>query len=156
MDLKLYMHRSENEIKLSEIIFAISEDLSMQTDLFDIKDPETYYSAVISHCYYSIFYSAKAYLIKKGIRVKAPEEHKKAFEEFKKFVDSGELDVELLKIYQEALVRAELLLGMFKEEKNKRGNFTYRTMPQANKMPANESIEHAKIFFKHIYTIVNN
>ncbi len=127
----------------------------MQTESFDVKDPETYYSAVISHCYYSVFYAAKAYLIKKGIKVTAPEEHKTAFEEFKKFVKSGELDVELLKIYQEALVRAEYLLGIFKEEKWKRGNFTYRTMPQANKDPAKESINRAKLFFKHISTIIS-
>ena len=58
-------------------------------------------------------------MIKKGIKVTAPEEHKKSFEEFKKLVESGELDVELLRIYQEALVKAEYLLGIFKEEKRK-------------------------------------
>lgn len=120
-----------------------------------INDLETYFSAVIAHSYYSIFYGAKAYLAKKGIDVTAPEEHKKAFAEFKKFVESGELDVELLKIYQEALVRAEYLLGIFKEEKKKRGEFTYRTMPQANKEPAKESIEHAKTFYKNIFSILN-
>lgn len=73
----------------------------------------------------------------------------------KKFVDSGELDVEFLKIYQEALVRAEYLLGIFKEEKKKRGEFTYRTMPQANKEPAKESIEHARAFYKHIFAIIH-
>ena len=154
MDSKLYIHRAENEIKLSEIIFTISEKPEMQTASFDVKDPETYYSAVISHCYYSVFYAAKAYLSKKGITVAAPEEHKKAFEAFKKFVESGELDVELLKIYQEALVRAEYLLGIFKEEKKKRGDFTYRTLPQANKVPAEESVAHAKIFFKHIVAVI--
>lgn len=55
MDSKLYIHRSENEIKLSEIIYAISEKPVIQTRSFDVKDPETYYSAVISHSYYSIF-----------------------------------------------------------------------------------------------------
>ena len=84
----------------------------------------------------------------------APEEHKKAFEEFKKFVDSGELDVELLKIYQEALVRAELLLGIFKEEKKKRGKFTYRKIPQANKEPAKVSINHAETFYRHVFNII--
>ena len=130
MDSKLYIHRAENEIKLAEIIFTISEEPRIQKETFKIKDPETHYSAVIAHSYYSIFYGAKAYLTKKGIEVSAPEEHKKTFAEFKKFVESGELDVELLKIYQEALVRAEYLLGIFKEEKKKRGEFTYRTMPQ--------------------------
>lgn len=154
MDSKLYIHRAENEIKLAEIIFVISNELNIQEEVFKINDPETYYSAVITHSYYSIFYGAKAYLAKKEIKVSAPEEHKKAFEEFKKFVESGELDIELLKIYQEALVRAEYLLGLFKKEKNKRGEFTYGTMPQANKEPAKESLEHAKIFFKHIYAIL--
>mgnify|MGYP001595750321 CR=1 FL=1 len=154
MDSKLYIHRAENEIKLAEIIFIISKELNIQEEVFKVNDPETYYSAVITHSYYSIFYGAKAYLAKKEIKVSAPEEHKKAFEEFKKFVESGELDIELLKIYQEALVRAEYLLGLFKEEKNKRGEFTYRIMPQANKEPAKESLEHAKTFFKHIFAIL--
>ena len=153
MDLKLYIHRAENEIKLAEIIFLISEEPNIQKETFKVNDPETYFSAVISHSYYSIFYSAKAYLLKKGIKVSAPEEHKKSFYEFKKFVESGELDVELLRIYQEALVRAEYLLGIFKEEKMKRGEFTYRTIPQANKEPAKESIKHAKIFFKNIFVL---
>ncbi|MBU1199803.1 MAG: HEPN domain-containing protein [Nanoarchaeota archaeon] len=154
MDSKLHIQRAENEIKLAEIIFVMSEKSELQTEYFDVKDPETYYSAVISHCYYAIFYAAKAYLIKKKIRVSAPEEHKKAFNEFKKFVESGELDVELLKIYQEALIRADHLLGIFKEEKSKRGTFTYRKMPQANKDPARDSLEHAKTFFKHINAII--
>ena len=155
MDSQLYIDRAENEIKLSEIIFTISEKPEIQTDSFEVKDPETYFSAVISHSYYSVFYAAKAYLSKKGIKVSAPEEHKKTFEEFKKFVKSGELDVELLKIYQEAIVRAEYLLGIFKEEKKKRGTFTYRTLPQANKDPAEQSLKHAKIFFKHILAIIS-
>ncbi|MFH1637489.1 MAG: hypothetical protein ABIB71_03630 [Candidatus Woesearchaeota archaeon] len=153
MDSRLYIHRAENEIKLAGIIFTISERPELQIETFDIKDPETYYSAVIARCYYSIFYAAKAYLARKGIKVTAPEEHRKAFEGFKSFVDSGELDVELLKIYQEALVRAELLLGIFKEEKKKRGNFTYRTIPQANMEPAKESLDHAKTFFRHLFNV---
>ena len=154
MDSKLYTPRAENEIKLAEIIFVISEEPNIQKEIFKIMHPETYFSAVIAHSYYSIFYGAKAYLAKKGLEISAPEEHKKSFDEFKKFVESGELDVELLKIYQEALVRAEYLLGIFKEEKKKRGEFTYRTMPQANKEPARDSIDHAKIFYKNILAIL--
>lgn len=77
MDSKLYIHRAENEIKLAGIIFAISEEPNIQKETFKVNDPETYYSAVIAHSYYSIFYGAKAYLVKKGIEVSAPEEHKK-------------------------------------------------------------------------------
>lgn len=88
MDLRLYLHRAENEIKLAGIIFIISEKPHLQTEMFDIREPETYFSAVIAHSYYGIFYASKAYLLKKGINVSAPEEHKKAFTEFKKFVDT--------------------------------------------------------------------
>lgn len=154
MDSELCIHRAENEIKLAEIIFVISEVPDIQRDVFKVNEPETYFSAVIAHSYYSIFYGAKAYLSMKGIEISAPEEHKKAFSEFRKFAESGELDVELLKIYQEALIRAECLLGIFKKEKKKRGEFTYRTMPQANKEPAKESIEHAKVFFKHMIAVL--
>src|SRR4030067_35251 len=127
MDSDLYIHRAENEIKLAEIIFVVSEAPDIQRETFKVNEPETYFSAVIAHSYYSIFYGAKAYLSTKGIKISAPEEHKKAFDEFKKFAESGELDVELLKIYQEALIRAECLMGIFKAEKKKRGEFTYRT-----------------------------
>ncbi|MDO8480823.1 MAG: HEPN domain-containing protein [Nanoarchaeota archaeon] len=153
MDSNLSIHRAENEYKLAGIIFKISENPELQTKTFGIRDPETYFSAVISHSYYSIFFAAKAYLLKKGIAVVAPEEHRKAYEAFKGFVDSGELDVELLKIYQQALVRAEVLLGIFKEEKKKRGTFTYRILPQANREPARESMEHAKIFLNAMQAV---
>jgi len=66
MASSLHMKRSENELKLARIIFTMSEQTRIQTDTFDVKDPETYYSAVISHAYYCIFYAAKAYLLTKG------------------------------------------------------------------------------------------
>lgn len=153
MDSKLYIRRSENEIKLSRIIITLSDKPEIQTAQFEIKDPETYYSAVISHSYYSIFYAAKAYLLKKGITTKAPQEHKKTYEEFKKFVEQGAVDVELLKIYQQLMTRAETLLEIFQTEKSKRGKFAYRTIPQANREPAMESISNAETFFKHIRDI---
>ena len=67
MDSKLYIHRAENEIKLAEIIFTISEEPSIQKETFKIKDPETYFSAVIAHSYYSIFYSAKRICLQKRL-----------------------------------------------------------------------------------------
>ena len=155
MDSRLYIKRSENELKLASIIYKISKNPKIQRDTFDMADPETYYSATIAHSYYSIFYMARAYLSIKGIIITAPKEHKKTFEEFKKFVDNGELDVELLKIYQKAIIRAEVLLGILKEEKSKRGEFTYRTLPQANETPAQESIKNAQFFYKHIYAVLH-
>ncbi len=154
MDSGLYLaQRAENEIKLAGIIFRISESLEIQKEVFEIKEPETYYSSVISHCYYAVFYSAKAYLLTKGIRTGPPGEHRKSYETFGRLVDSGEVDVELLKIYSKALASAEVLLRIFWKEKKKRGKFTYRTLPQANVEPAKESVENAKYFFKHIHEL---
>src|SRR3989338_749993 len=152
MDLNynLYTERANNEIKIAEIILVISKDKDTQVNLFKIEEPETYYSAVISHSYYCIFYSAKAYLAKKGIKTEAPEEHKKTYDEFKKLVELGIVTKDLLKIYEEILVKAETLLGIFKTERKKRGAFTYQKLSQANLEPANKSLENAKTFFKSI------
>ena len=89
----------------------------------------TFYSAVISHAYYCIFYSAKAYLLKKGIKINAPEEHRKTYEAFKELTDKGELDVELLKFYEKMLVKADTLLGIFRIEKKTRRFHLSETSP---------------------------
>ena len=151
-EYKIYLKRAENELNLSMIIFSISDDKNMQISTFGMKE-DTYYSAVISHAYYSIFYAAKAYLLLKGIKTKAPEEHKKTLDQFSKLVDQGIVDLELLKIYQKMLIKADTLLHLFDYEKSKRGNFTYKTIPQANQEPAEESIKNAKIFFNNIFRL---
>jgi uncharacterized protein (UPF0332 family) len=137
------------------IILKISDDKKMQIETFAMKE-DTYYSAVISHAYYSIFYAAKAYLILKGIKTSAPEEHKKTFEEFSKLVDKGTVDIELLTIYRNMLIKADTLLHIFELEKGKRGKFTYRRIAQANQDPAQESISNAKTFFNNIYRLCEN
>ena len=58
--------------------------------------------------------------------------------------------MKLFLIYKKMIVKAESLLHIFKFEKKKRGDFTYNTVSQANIDPANESLENAKTFFKHI------
>ena len=150
MDSDLYLNRAENEIKLARIVFAVSKDQSMQVEVFGEKYPDTYYSAVITHSYYAIFYAAKAYLLTKGVVITPPEEHRKTYDALKGRVDSGELDVDLLRLYNEALVRAETLLGILKSEKKKRGDYTYQTLPQANQAPAAESVKNAETFYKHL------
>jgi uncharacterized protein (UPF0332 family) len=52
-------------------------------------------------------------------------------------------------------IKAEELLGIFKKEKSKRGEFTYQKLPQANKEPARDSINNAETFFKNINLILN-
>lgn len=149
---KLYLKRAQNELNLSLMVMKISDDKELQVSVFKMQS-DTYYSAVISHAYYCIFYAAKAYLLTKGIKTEAPEEHKKTFEEFSKLVEQGIIDVELLKIYEKMLIKADTLLHIFDLEKGKRGKFTYRTLPQANREPAKESIENAQTFFRHTYNL---
>ena len=60
------------------------------------------------------------------------------------------VDKELLNIYEDIIVKADILLGIFKVEKKKRGEFTYQRLSQANLEPANKSLENAKTFLKHI------
>ena len=151
--IKQYLERSENELRLSIILMNISG--SEEKARFGANKEDTFYSSVISHAYYSIFYSAKAILLTKNIKTYPPDIHKRTFEAFKReFVDSGILDLELLRIYNEMIVRADELLGIFQIEKGKRGKFVYKTIPQANIEPANDSINNAKKFVSHIKQII--
>ena len=110
---------------------------------------------ILWHSLYCIFYSAKATLATKNIKTAAPEIHKKTFDSFKKhFDDTGRIDAELLKIYRSMIIRADYLLEIFSMEKQKRGDFTYKTIPQANKKPAEESLRNAQTFATNIIKIV--
>ena len=154
-EAELYLQRAENELVAAQMLFEVSSNSALQKEQFKLEKDFTFYSTVISHSYYSIFYSAKAILIKDGVKTEAPEVHKKTLEAFEKYmVSTGKLDIELLKIYQKMIVRADVLLGIFFVEKRKRGEFTYQTLPQANKEPAQESLSNASFFFKNINKIV--
>lgn len=153
-EAKIYITRSENEFRLAKALFRLSQNEKLKDDLGVLRE-DTFYSAVISHAYYSIFYSVKAMLLTKGIKTTSPNIHKKTYEEFKKnLVDTGELDFGLLKIYNKLLVRADELLGLFKIEKSKRGRFTYNTVSQANIEPAEESVNNAKTFITNIINVI--
>ena len=91
--------------------------------------------------------------VKEKIEVYSPEIHKKAVDAFEKLVNDGKLDFKLLSIYKRMIVRADTLLGIFRLEKRKRGEFTYQKLPQANLGPAKESLENAFFFFKNIYNM---
>jgi len=154
-EAQLYLQRAENELIAAQMLFEISSNPQLQKEQFKLEKDFTFYSPVISHSYYSIFYSAKAILISNEIKTEAPEVHKKTLEAFEKYlVSTGKLDMELLKIYQKMVVRADALLGIFSMEKRKRGEFTYQKLPQANKEPAQESLNNALFFFKNINKIL--
>ena len=128
------MHTVGNWSKLERwqrAIFKLSTDNKLKLE-FELKEDSTFFSNVISNSYYCIFYAAKALLQSKNIITEPPEEHRKALEEFEKLTLSGEIDMGLLKIYKEIVIRADELLGIFRKEKSKRGRFTYKKLPQAN------------------------
>ncbi|MBS3095759.1 HEPN domain-containing protein [Candidatus Woesearchaeota archaeon] len=154
-EAELYLQRAENELVAAQMLFDISSNPTLQKEQFKLEKDFTFYSTVISHSYYCIFYSAKAILIKEGIKTDAPEVHKKTIIAFEKYlVETGKLNVELLKIYKKIIVRAEELLGIFSKEKGKRGEFTYQKLPQANREPAKESLDNASFFFKNINKVI--
>jgi len=146
---ELYIKRAKTELESAEILFDVSCKKEIKQN-FIIEEDATYYSGVISHSYYCIFYCTKAMLLAKDIETESPEIHRKTFDKFREiFIDTGLLDVGLLKIYSEMIIRAETLLEIYRIEKKKRGDFTYNTIPQANKEPAEESVKNAKEFFRH-------
>jgi len=145
----MFLKRARSEIDAAEILFITSDNKELK-NRFLVNEESTFYSWVISHAYYSIFYCAKAMLLTKKVETIAPEVHKKTFNNFKEmFIDNGLMDMKLLLCYQYLIIRAESLLEIYRIEKKKRGDFTYNTIPQANLSPAEESIKHAKEFFKH-------
>jgi uncharacterized protein (UPF0332 family) len=152
--VEIFIERADNELLSAQSLRRLSEEPKLKEE-FELPADITFYSAVISHSYYAIFYAAKSILLTKNIRTSSPEIHRKTFEEFKKhFVDTGILDVKLLEIYRKMAVRADELLEIFREEKWKRGNFTYTTIPQANKQPADDSLRNAKIFVSNIRQVI--
>ena len=152
--VKIFVERAKNEFQISELLYQFSKEEKLKRKL-GIKEDTTFYSGVISHAYYCIFYSAKALLLTKKVKTKAPHIHKKTYEKFKEyFVDLGVLDVKLLNVYKSLIIRADELLGIFEEEKWKRGHFTYKSIPQANEKPANNSLKSAKTFLSNILKII--
>lgn len=152
-EVKLYINRAEGEFLLAENDMKTSTDLKAK-EFFGIQRDKTFFYSVISHAYYSIFYTAKAYLLSQRIKTEPPEEHKKTYEEFKKIVDLGKLDRQLLKIYEKEAEKAETLLKIFFKEKRKRGIFTYNLKSEANLPYAKESIKNAKTFVSAIKFIL--
>ena len=100
---------------------------------------------------------AKAMLLTRGVKTGPPNVHKKTYDEFERvLVKTGILDMKLLSIYKTMVIRADDLLGIFMNAKKGRGKFTYKTIPQANKEPAEESMRNAKTFLAHIGKVIRH
>lgn len=148
--VSLLMDRAENEIFAAQALKNLSEDSQLKIK-FEFPPNVSFYSSVINHSYYAIFYCAKAYLISENIILKSEQgQHQQVYFEFKKLVKFGLIEKQLLKIYEEVKGMAESLLDIIKTERAKRTTFTYETIPQANKQPAEESLKNALFFISHI------
>jgi uncharacterized protein (UPF0332 family) len=152
-EVNLYFIRAEDEFLLCQNDMQLSID-NKTKEFLGIPDDKTFFYSVISHAYYSIFYSAKAYLFSKGIKTYPPNEHKKAYNELKKLVIEKVLDRELFDIYETEIIKADSLLQIFKSEKKKRGKFTYQIRSEANIPFAQESIKNAENFVSSIKAIL--
>ncbi|MFA5019835.1 MAG: HEPN domain-containing protein [Candidatus Pacearchaeota archaeon] len=151
--VELYLKRADDELLLSKVNFNMSVKPEIKQFL-RLNLNQTFFNDVISEAYYSIFYAAKAYLLTKGIETSAPEEHKKTYNYFKKFVNKGVLDKELLEIYDTEADKAEFLLKIFFKEKSKRGKFVYNINSDANIPVALNSIGNAKKFVANIKSVI--
>lgn len=157
MDLKvkLYLERAENEIILAKANFELSIENKVKT-ILKVPLSKTFFNDVISEAYYSIFYSAKAYLLSQGIDTKVPDEHKKTYREFKKLIYSNKLDKQLEEIYKIESEKAGILLKIFFNEKRNRGRFVYDINSNANLPFAKQSIENAVKFVSLIKMIIEH
>ena len=65
--VEIFIKRANNEILVAESLKKLSEDLKYKQE-FNISQDSTFYSSVISHSYYAIFYTAKAILLTNNIK----------------------------------------------------------------------------------------
>ncbi|OIO64995.1 hypothetical protein AUJ68_04305 [Candidatus Woesearchaeota archaeon CG1_02_57_44] len=140
MDSALYLSRAENELVLADIIMRLSSDAQLQQRLVSTQKPLTFYSAVISHAYYCMFYAAKAYLLHCGIQTKPPEEHRKTCRAFARVWKAVNGDP-----------AASTLQQWLREERDKRSSSAYHRSAQHNRKPAQASLDRARIFYPCIY-----
>jgi len=153
LEVKLLVERAENELLAARTLKMISENAALKNSI-ELRPESTFYSAVISHAYYTIFYCAKAYLLSKKIPLPEQGQHQAVYFGFKKLVREGQITEDLLKLYDEVKVKAETLLEIFETEEENRTKFTYKTSAQANKEPAESSIKNSQLFFSYIRDLI--
>ena len=57
--VEIFLNRAENELLVAERLFQLSIDAESKK-FMKIPENFTFYSSVISHSYYAVFYSAKS------------------------------------------------------------------------------------------------
>ena len=64
--VEMFLKRARSEIDTAEILFLVSKNKEQKNSL-NISEESTFYSGVIYHAYYAIFYCAKALLDRKSV-----------------------------------------------------------------------------------------
>lgn len=152
-EVSLMLNRANNELNAARALKKLSEEEELKA-LLEVPVNSTFYSSVISHAYYAMFYGAKAYLLSKGEKFVKQGQHQQVYIKFRKFVKEGVIDKELLLVYEDVKIKAEELLEVLDSEREKRKNFTYETSSEANREPAEKSLENAAFFISHIIKFI--
>lgn len=148
--VKIFQERADSELIVAKALKKLSEDEKAK-EIIGVPSNSSFYSGVIEHAYYAIFYSAQAYFAYKGIQITSEQGvHQQVYFKFKQLVEKGVFKKELLEIYEDIQDKAQRLLEILLTEKKKRKEFAYETISQANKLPADNSINNAIIFISHI------
>ena len=69
--VKIYLGRADNEVLTADSLKRLSGDQG-DKERFSLPSDTTFYSAVISHSYYAIFYASKALLLTIGVKTSFP------------------------------------------------------------------------------------
>ena len=142
-----------NDLLLAESLLKISTDKKLK-NLLNYPEDVTFFDWVIVSSYYSIFHATHALLGLKRIKITNRLHHATMIAFAKHFIINNELADELFFIYEESENKANELLDIFEEEKEKRGLFQYHRLSKNNLDPAKESIKNAKKFLKAIEEVL--
>lgn len=149
----LKWQKAVNDLSLAEGLLKISTSIKIK-DILGYPNNATFFDWVIVCSYYSIFHATQALLGLKKIKIINRMHHATMISFARHYIINKELADELFFIYEDAENRAEELLEIFEEEKQKRGLFQYHRLSRNNLEPAEESINNAKIFLKSVQEVL--
>jgi len=150
----LKWQKAVNDLALSQGLLKISTNEKIK-DALGYSKETTFFDWVIVSSYYSIFHAAQALLGVKQIKITGRLHHATLISFAKHYIINNELAEELFLIYEDAEKKANKLLEIIEEEKQKRGLFQYHRLSKDNLGPAQESVENAKTFLETIQKVLS-
>ncbi len=80
--VNLWLDRASNELFAAQTLHQVSQEGALKKEL-RLPAPTTFYSSVIGHAYYAIFYAARAALLLEKVEVRSPDIHNKVYNQFR-------------------------------------------------------------------------